>query len=452
MRSFVDKHLFSQVDNSPLIVFRIIFGILMFISLFRFYAMGWVEEFYIKPDFHFRFYGFEWVPIAGETGIYLIFWIALVSSLFIALGFLYRYSSILFFLSYTYLELIESSLYLNHYYLISLLGFMLIFLPASDRFSLDTRFGIIKRTTKTFSWTINIIRLQLVLVYFFAGVAKIQPDWLFEAQPLKIWLTHHSELPLIGDILNQNWTAYFFAWFGCIYDLLIGFLLLISLTRKWAYLFVVIFHLATGFLFNIGLFPYIMIALTLVFFNDIHIRILNKLDVNKRSKIINLRFSKKLITIPIIIYFFIQIILPLRHFLFEGNVLWTEQGYRFSWRVKLVAKYGEATFYVEDRATKRRIEIKNENYLEPIQIKKMSVKPELILQFAHHLNKTFQDTIIQAGDQKFHLKTPRIFADVFVSFNGRSSIRLINPEIDLSTIKSSQIEYIILNKIHPFDQ
>lgn len=438
------------MGNAPLIVFRIIFGIIMFFSLIRFWLKGWIEEFFIQPKFHFHYYGFEWIPQLNDIGIYVIFFISLISSLFIALGFIYRISTLLFFLSYTYLELQDAALYLNHYYLITLIAFLLIFLPAHQRFSLDTKLNLTSHQNKTAAWTIQIIRFQLVILYFYAGLAKVQSDWLFEGQPLKLWLNVHSDVPIIGPYLTMEWTAYIFAWFGCMYDLSIGFFLWNSKTRNWAYFFVLIFHLATGFLFNIGLFPYIMILLTLIFFDDrLHERILKFLG--EKEKVFNTTPNswKKWILIPLGFYCLFQVAIPLRHFFYEGNVLWTEQGYRFSWRVKLVAKNGNATFYIEDRASKRRIEIKNQDYLTPIQEKKMAVKPVFILQFAHHLAEEFQDTIILAGNKQFHLINPKVYAEANVSLNGRASIPLIDPTKDLSKIKAAQIGEIILNKHHP---
>ena len=451
MKNFVNKQVFGQINNAPLVIFRIIFGTLMFLSLVRFWFKGWIEEFFINPVFHFHYYGFEWVPQGNDAAIYSIFLISLFSSLGIALGLYYRANSILFFLSYSYLELIDSSLYLNHYYLINLMALLLIFLPANRRFSLDVKFGLANKSKSSEAWTVNIIRFQLVVLYFYAGVAKIGPDWLLEAQPLKLWLGMHSEMPILGSFFIKDWTAYFFAWFGCIYDLSIGFFLLFSKTRKWAYFFVLTFHLATGYLFNIGLFPYIMIALTLVFFTErFHEKILKTLGEKMIFPEEKKHSVKKWILIPIAFYIFFQVAFPLRHFLYDGNVLWTEQGYRFSWRVKLVAKNGNTTFYIEDRKTKRRIEIQNEDLLTPIQEKKMSVKPELILLFAHFLNQKYQDTIIRAGNKEFHIVDPAIYSEVYVSLNGRSSILLIDPYADLSKIKSTQIGDIIINKNHPF--
>ena len=441
----------SQINNAPLIVFRIIFGLLMALSIARFYFNDWIQDIYLNPDFHFKYPGFGWIDFPSESFLYIVFSIAFLSAIGIMLGLFYRISALLFFLSYTYIELLDATIYLNHYYLISLVAFWMIWLPAGKRFSLDLKIFKKQPHQTCAAWNINLIKFQIAIVYFFAGVAKINPDWLFQGLPVKIWMMPHSELPVVGKILTQDFTAYFFSWFGCVYDLLIAFFMLSYRTQKIAYIFVLLFHLATAFLFNIGLFPYIMICITLIFFRpQFHDKVLKRLGEKLSNAIPGKKASKVSLTL-IGIYCVIQLLLPVRHFFYEGNVLWTEMGYRFSWRVKLISKNGNATFYVQDRETKRRIEINNLNYLTPIQNKKMSVKPEYILQYAHFLHETFDDTLIHAGQKTYHLINPEIYAEVYVSFNGRASKMLINPNVDLAKINRNQISSIIINKGFPFN-
>ena len=142
------------------------------------------------------------------------------------------------------------------------MSFILIFLPAHRYFSLDSLRNKQLMATHAPNYFILAIKFQVFIVYFFAGLTKINYDWLFNAQPLKIWLPAHSELPIIGSFLTKEWVAYAFSWFGCIYDLAIPFLLFIPRFIKPTYFFVIVFHLATSLLFNIGMFPYIMITLT----------------------------------------------------------------------------------------------------------------------------------------------------------------------------------------------
>ncbi len=435
LRSYVLK----PVHLAPLAVFRITFGILMLASVIRFIARGWVYTMYIQPRLFFPFYGFEWIKPLGAAGMYAVFVIMAVAALFIALGLFYRASTLLFFLLFTYVELIDKTNYLNHYYFISIVSFLLIFLPAQRYFSID-----IIRNKKLFAthapkYFVLIIKCQVFIVYFFAGLAKINPDWLLHAQPLKIWLPAHSEMPVIGDLLTKEWVAYFFSWFGCAYDLVIPFLLFVPRLVRPAYFFVVIFHLATSLFFNIGMFPYIMICLTSIFFTEnFHLRIINR--IRKLLSIVspgdNVVYRPSgagfnLAASLIVLHFILQVLLPFRYVLYPGNLYWTEQGYRFSWRVMLMEKAGTAFFYVKDKTTGGQIEVDNKDYLTVMQEKMMATQPDMIVDYARFLKAEF----IKQG-----LKDPEITAQSYVTLNGTGSRELLDPTVDLSRQSNSFME------------
>ena len=270
----------SRLQNplAPLAVFRIIFGLLMLFATVRFWLKGWIHDLYIEPQFHFKYFGFEWVHALPENWMYVIFAIMAISAIGIALGFYYRISATLFFLSFTYVELLDVANYLNHYYFVSLVSLVLIFLPAHGLSSLDVKFGRTPLTKEGNWWYVNIIRLQLAIVYFYAGVAKLNYDWLFEALPLKIWLPAQADMPIIGFLMDYEWVAFFFSWFGAIYDLSIPFFLWNKRTRPYAFVAVIAFHVLTWSLFPIGVFPWVMIFSTLIFFSDdFHQKILHLL-------------------------------------------------------------------------------------------------------------------------------------------------------------------------------
>jgi hypothetical protein len=278
----LSKYLNTSVSIAPLAGFRILFGFIMLVSIVRFMLRGWIKALYIEPEFYFTFYGFEWIAPLGASGMYLLFAIMAVSAIMIMLGYRYRLAALLFFLSFTYVELIDKTNYLNHYYFVSIISFLLIFLPANGSYSLDAWLNPKIAVSRVPRWTITIIKLQLAIVYLYAGAAKLNPDWLFEAMPLKIWLPAKAHLPLIGPLLEQPLTAYFFSWAGAAYDLTIVFFLINRITRPWAYLAVVVFHLSTALLFQIGMFPYIMILATLIFFPaEFHQRWLEKASYGK---------------------------------------------------------------------------------------------------------------------------------------------------------------------------
>jgi len=404
--------------------------------MLRFWYKGWIYQLYIEPKHHFSFYGFEWVkPLGPYT--YLLFSIAILSALFICIGLFYRLASIGFFLSFTYIELMDKTTYLNHYYFITLLSFLLIFLPANAYFSVDAWRKPRLNSDKIPSWCTDSIKLMVIILYFYAGLAKLNSDWLLLALPMKIWLPAKNDIPFIGELFSEKWVAYLFSWIGCIYDLSIGFLLLFKPSRILAYLSVVIFHLLTSLLFPIGMFPYIMIGTALIFFStEFHQAVIQKIGaiLNVSHSFLTpggrchfSKISQNLATGGLILFFSFQLLFPLRYLLYPGELFWTEEGYRFSWRVMLMEKMGAVTFILKDELGKI-IEVDNKQFLTPQQEKMMATQPDMILEYAHILKDHYE----KAG-----FKNPEIYADSYVSLNGRIGKALIDPSVDLAKEKES---------------
>lgn len=431
----LQSYITQQVHIAPLVVFRMVFGFTLFFSVIRFAAKGWISELYIEPVFHFTYYGFSWVKPLDGLGMYVVFALMAMSFLGVALGAFYRLSSIGAFLLFTYVELIDKANYLNHYYFVSLVCFLMIFVPAHRYFSLDVhRFPNLKRTYVSL-WTIGVFKLQLGIVYFFAGVAKLNFEWLVNANPLRIWLPAQSHLPVIGGLLSKTWVAYFASWFGAVYDLTIPFFLLVKKYRPIAYYFVIAFHISTAVLFNIGVFPFVMIGATLIFFSeDFHKKVLSKMEGLFNAKSVQITNStelpsfNKIWTYLIVGFFAVQLGLPFRHLLYPGNLFWNEQGYRFSWRVMLMEKAGYANFRIVDTTNQRQWEAKNYDYLTPNQEKMMSTQPDMILEYAHFL---------KAQAEAQGVNNPEIYVDAFVSLNGELSKRFVDPEVNLANQKES---------------
>ena len=309
----------------------------------------------------------------------------------------------------------------------------MVFLPAERCFSLDaSRYG----ETKTIpNWTILLIKFQVAIVYIFAGLAKLNYDWLIDAMPLSIWLPANSHIPIVGGLLKLKFTAYLFSWFGAIYDLFIVLFLIYPKTRKVAYFFVIVFHLSTSVLFNIGVFPYVMIALTTIYFDkSFQVNIITKLKnyINYKTKFVTTHsyrpIIKSIIITSILIFTIVQIAIPLRFMFYKGDLFWKEEGYRFSWRVMLMEKAGTVFFRVHDRDNGRNIEIVNSDYLTANQEKQMSTQPDLILQFVKIIEEDF------AKKGKTNIE---IYADSFVKLNGNFSRRYIDDKIDLTQISYS---------------
>lgn len=429
IRRVLRKVLSEKVSIAPLVTFRVLFGLIMLFSIIRFWSNGWIEAQYIEPKFHFKYFGFYWLPELSATGYYVAFVIMAASAVGIVLGAFYRISAILFFLAFTYVEMMDATYYLNHYYFVSIVGFLLIFMPANKAISLDAKFGFVKPESYVAAWSINLIKFQLALVYFMAGLAKLNYFWLIEAQPLAIWLPAQDHLPLFGWLFQYKATAYVFSWAGALYDLTIPFFLIYKPTRWLAYLAVIAFHVLTYAMFQIGMFPFIMMGATLIFFSaNFHQKIWQTFGFSfllsrNDSPVVVPAFAK----ICLVVFISLQLILPFRNVLYPGNLFWHEQGYRFSWRVMLMEKAGYAQFIVVDK-NNRRIEVDNAEFLTPVQEKMMSTQTDFMLQYADFIKAHYQSQGVEVA---------AVNADVFVTLNGRASQRYIDPSIDLSSINDS---------------
>lgn len=425
------QQLEKPVYSASLAVFRMVFGVMILFSTVRFWSKGWIEQLYIKPGFFFSYYGFEWVKPLGQN-TYLLFIICGVSALFFALGLFYRIAAVLLFISFTYIELMDKTNYLNHYYFVSLVLFLMMWLPAHVNFSIDS---IRKpKLTRRYIplWTVGSIRLMMAIVYIYAGLAKLNSDWLAEAMPLRLWLPANNDMPVIGPLFNHLWVAYFFSWFGALYDLFIAFFLLNKQTRPYAYATVVIFHLMTAALFPIGVFPYVMIVSALVFFEseeaDKFVQMMKELwrfrhvADNETKYTFAPRFRKP-VSILFVTFFTIQLVMPWRYLLNKGELFWTEEGYRFSWRVMLMEKMGYAQFVVVDAVSGSRVEINNNEFLTRNQEKMMATQPDFILQYAKLLYTHYS---------KQGLNEPEVYGTVYVALNGRRSRPYIDETVNLA--------------------
>ncbi len=425
----------------------------MVFSTLRFMALGWVRDHYIAPVFQFKYFGFEWVEVLPPFWMYALHALMLLAGLFVMIGFYFRWASIALFLTFTYTELIDLTYYLNHYYFVSLVLLLLMISPAHRYFSIDSFRKPTSSTEYTQRLWIFIFQFLLAIVYTYAGLAKINYEWLLNALPLKIWLPANDKLPIIGNLFTWRITPYVFSWFGMLYDCTIVWWLMYSRTRVWAYMAVIVFHILTGILFQIGVFPLVMIAATLIFFSEQwHLRVLNAVRIfmgkvctlspwSVSSQTITQCKSfyketnqgiktnkpvKKLTLVALTVFFCFQLLFPWRYVMYPGNLFWTEEGYRFSWRVMLMEKAGTATFYVKDAATQREGVVVNSDFLNPHQEKQMAMQPDMILQFANFLHHHYKSKGVN---------DPSVRAEVYVTLNSKTSQLLIDPTINLASIE-----------------
>jgi hypothetical protein len=424
------ERLGRPVDVAWLAAFRVLFGLLMVVSSLRFFWNGWIDEFFVRPRMHLKYAGLSWVVAWPSWGMYLHYAALVLLAALVALGLYYRLAIVLFFVAFTYAQLIDASLYLNHYYLISLVALLLCFMPAHAAFSLDAHRSPTVRRDTVPTWCLYLLRFQVAVVYTFAGLAKLGSDWLLHGQPLGIWLSSSTDLPLVGRWLDAPWVALAASWAGFLFDTTIALWLSWRRTRVAAYGVVLAFHLSTHLLFPIGMFPAIMVMAALVFFDASWPRRLGRLfgrpdsatPATPPSAAGGHPPSRVALALGLA-YAVLQVAMPLRAHLHGGNVLWHEQGMRWSWRVMVREKNGSVTYFVRDPATGREWHVSPREYLADHQEREMSSQPDLIRQ----LGRTVAD------DYGRRLGRPvQVRAEALVSLNGRAAAPLVAPDVDLA--------------------
>ena len=424
--------LFSPVDAASLAWFRIVFGAVMFWEFCSYVKSDWIGEYFIKPEFHFKFYGFEWVqPWPGDF-MYLHFLVLGVASLGVLFGCFYRLSATLLAFGFTYVFLIDQAIYLNHLYLLSLVSFCMIFLPAHRTLSVDARRRPEIYSRKIPSWCLWLLRGQLGIVYFFGGVAKLNSDWL-HGYPLKMWMPEMGHLPYVGALFQYEATALIFSYGGLLLDLTIFPLLLWRRTRIPAYALSVVFHLLNALMFQIGAFPWFMIAGTLIFFSPSWPRRLGIFAGRARTSVAvaaparNSRRMRCVTVSALTIYLALQVILPLRHHFYPGDVSWTEEGHTFAWRMKLRQKSSALRFKVTYPDTRETVWVEPKEFftlLTRVQSMALLHKPEMVRQLTHHLANKLQ----HPGGRR-----PEVRAWIATSLNGREHQLLVDPKVNLAS-------------------
>jgi len=432
----IATYLTRPVDASTLGAFRIFFGLTMVFSCVRYFYLGWIEISFLEPKFHFNFLFFPWLKPWPGNGMYYHFAILGVSALFLSLGLFYRFSTMVFFLSYTYVFLVNQINYNNHYYFICLLGFLFCFTNAHNWMSLDSLW---KRKDRTVSevktipyWNLLLVKAQVIIVYFFGGIAKFNDDWL-RGEPMRHWLkepaVRETTPAILSRFLESEFAAYFFSYGGLIFDLFIGFLLLYRKTRLLAIGLVLIFNIFNSWMFSIGIFPYLMIFAIILFLEpDTPRKFIHKYfpyfgDNNIFIESQSTNLKNKAATLFVSAYLLIQVMLPFRHWLYEGNVSWTEEGGYFSWHMKIREKNDcRLRFLATNPATDETWPISAERYIDLWQYKKMCRYPHMILQFSYFLGKELE----QAG-----INNPIITARTLVSYNYRLPQPMIDPNVNL---------------------
>ncbi len=437
----IKDHLFKNVDSFSLGLFRCLFGALMIVEMLMFYSSGTFLNLLTKPLFHFSYDYFEFISPAGEFVINTIHFVLVIAAICIMIGYYSRWASLVFFILFTYFLLCCRGHYNNHYYLISLLSFLLVFADADRSFSIRKKNQLREKIIPI--WQINALRIQLFVVYFFGGIAKLNPDWLVLKEPLRSTFNYWSP----NGFLSSEFAISFFTYGGLIFDLFIGFFLLIKKTRRFAIIGLILFNVMNGILFdNIEIFPYLVIAYMVIFLDpegDTIKRIKSIFAPSKTQKSSSSLASfvprNKLVIYGLGLYFAFQFLFPLRHHLLTENVIWTGIAGNFAWHMKVQNRGGEEiSFLLVEGESGQKLTLDYQMINSKIsngQIAKMTKTPVMAWQFANwigaHLNEELRRT------NKKQLKDIQVYCKIKTSFNGRKPQYIIDPTIDLTKVTYS---------------
>lgn len=426
LKDFLAK-LLKPVDASSLAWFRIFFGGIMLWSMLGYYFSGRIDRYFLNRKFFFSFPYLDFIaPLPGE-GMYVLFQVLAAAAFLIAVGLLYRLAAVTFFLGYTYAFLIDQSNYNNHYYLICLISFLFCCVNANHALSLDRLLWRRLRTGTFPFWNLFIFRFQIFIVYFYGGVVKINGDWL-RGEPLRHWLMPFADTPWVGGLITSEPGVYFFSYGGLLFDLFIVFFLVWRKTRIFAIAVSIFFHVSNHFLFHIGIFPWFMIAATVLFLEPERprkwleaIKIRSK-KPEETAGVAHGETYRRIVFTGLSIYVALQILVPWRHLLYPGYVNWTEEGYHFSWRMKLYHKECKLIFQARDPRTGSAWPIVPQGDIDIKQYSQMCIRPSLIYRYAVRLGNLIE----REGGTR-----PAIRAQAAVSLNFRPFQLLIDPEVDL---------------------
>ncbi|MGJ8683312.1 MAG: HTTM domain-containing protein [Nonlabens sp.] len=414
-----DNWLFKQVDNSALVLFRMFFGLLLACEAFGHIALGAVDKHFLQPQFTFTFIGFEFLEPLPAPLMYGLFVLMGIAGLLVMVGYKYRAAMLFYAIAWTYVYLLQKTSYNNHYYLLMLLNYIMVFLPANRSVSLDAKYNPVLRKEHMSRWIYAFIIAFLFIVYSYASVAKFYPDWMDTSFPKHLMKIRAGD----WNILQYEWAHWAIMIYGLTFDLLIIPLLLWKRTRVIAVIASFFFHIFNSIIFKIGIFPYLALAFLVFFFNPktIQKRFFKKKNFYEGDEVIIPALKKPLLIVSTG-FLLVMLLLPLRHWLIQDDVLWTEEGHRLSWRMMLRNRRGHTTYYIENKTTGSRKPVNYDDYLTKKQSYSVQTKPDFMWQFAQRLKE------LHAAEGE----DIAVYIDAKVSINGRPMQQFTDKKVDVA--------------------
>lgn len=429
-------------DPAGLAVFRFLFGLLMVLDIPQERGLSSLDRRYLDGLDVCRFPLLNALQPLPLDWMYLVYTIMFLGALGIMLGLCYRLSCVLFLLPYWYVFLLDKTSWNNHSYLYGLLAFQLTFVDANRYWSVDGLLHPRKRNTHVPLWNYAVLRGQIFIVYFIAGVKKLDADWVggYSME----YLSRHWLFSPFKLVLSEEMTSLLVVhWCGLILDLSAGFLLFFDASRPVGLFFVSYFHCMNSQLFSIGMFSYVMLASSplfcspewprkLVSYWPQTLQELGPLQaapqpsascVYKRRRA---RGSQKpglrhqLGTAFTLLYLLEQLFLPYSHFLTQGYNNWTNGLYGYSWDMMVHSRSHQHV-----KITYRDGRTGELGYLNPgvfTQSRRWKDHADMLKQYATCLSHLLP---------KYNVTEPQIYFDIWVSINDRFQQRIFDPRVDI---------------------
>lgn len=425
----------TPVDNSTLVLLRLVVSGCILVDAVRYLAQGTYTEYYIDDPFHFKFFGFSWVRRLPPTGMRLVFMFLPLSALAVFVGFQHRCAATLLFATHTYLFLLDASVYRNHTYLFCLLTFLMIFAPMGEACSVDAMRVPSRASSTCPRWCVLVFRLQLGCVYFYAGVAKLDPGWLSGATMLDVLQNPRPGAEFLDERLRtlcqQPLLLRALVWGGLVYDLLIPFVML-SLRRSAplrGFLLGASLHAGNIIIFGtsgLGTFPWFMLLANVIFLDPRAVRFR---DHPPRHETRGRRHTSRWVMVLMLVHCTAQLLLPLRPHLYPGYTSWTREGHLWSWRMMLnVRRIETFELFTRHPGTGARKTLAAFSVLAGRQRAMVAYSPDLLLQFARDIHSTL------------HTNTGTrfpVFANITQSINGMAARPFVDPGCDLARVEWS---------------
>jgi hypothetical protein len=434
----------ESIDPHILGLFRIAFGLFMVYEMIVYFQIGLIKNMFVLPAINFQYDFFRWLKPMPETWLNILLALMLICSILMLLGVFFKWSCRIFALGYAYFLLLDKSIFNNHIYLFILIALLLSFTDAHRTLSILPKS---KRVDNIPRWQQFILQLQIMIVYFYGGFAKLKFDWLMNCQPVRYLTEQLPEGGFLTRFAQGEAGIYFLTYGGLFIDLAAPVLLWCKPLRKWAIYIFIIFHSLNALIFpDIGIFPFIMLVSLILFYETSEIPGLNKLWNNKKQK--GVRSGPPLESNPdkprpylaqiLIVYFIFQLAFPLRGYFLPNDMDWTSIGNRFSWRMKVNAKeIDDITFTVYEIGRDLKHQVDLRKYVNDMQILNMAMDPRSVVDFGRMLKG------IAAG---MGVSDVQILTSLKVRYNGRPSQYFIEPGIDVGNETYSpfqRLDYVV---------